>query len=146
MVKEAKTGQSGRYEFFDEITSDVIFEAYGKDLKEVFSNAAEAMSTMVCKLDQISPIKDIVIEVDGDSLEDLMVNWLSALLAYVDIEEMFFSKFLIVDINDTHLKAIVSGESITPEKGETVVKAVTYYQFKFEKTAEGYMTRISLDI
>jgi SHS2 domain-containing protein len=27
-----------------------------------------------------------------------------------------------------------------------VVKAVTYYKYKFEKTKQGYVTRVSLDI
>jgi len=27
-----------------------------------------------------------------------------------------------------------------------VVKAVTYYKYKFERTKEGYLTRVSLDI
>ena len=44
------------------------------------------------------------------------------------------------------LKAKCYGEPITPEKGETVVKAVTYYKYKFEKTKQGYKVRVSLDI
>ncbi|MBT5022422.1 archease [Candidatus Woesearchaeota archaeon] len=135
-----------RYVFFDEITSDVIFEAYGATLKDVFVNAAEAMFTMICKFDLIKAEKEIELEVEADNIEDLMMNWLSVLIAHVDIEEMFFSKFIITEISDTKLKAVVSGEEITPEKGETVVKAVTYYQYNFEKTDKGYKVRVSLDI
>ena len=134
------------YKFIDDITSDVIFEAYGAELKDVFTNAAMALSSMICKLDQISTEKEIKIEVQGTSLEDLMINWLQAIIANVDIEEMFFCKFTITEIDDTHLVAFVKGEEVSPEKGETVVKAVTYHQYKFEKTDDGFMCRISLDI
>jgi SHS2 domain-containing protein len=75
-----------------------------------------------------------------------MINWLQTIISHVDIEEMFFVKFTITEIDEHHLVAFLYGEPVTPEKGETVVKAVTYHQFKFEKTDEGYMCRVSFDI
>ncbi len=135
-----------KYKFFDEITSDVVFEAYGKTLKDVFANAAEAMFSMICKVEQIKPEKEVKLEVEGDNAEDMLINWLQALIASVDIEEMFFSKFTITDITDNKLTAFIYGQPVTPELGETVVKAVTYHQYKFEKTEKGYMCRVSLDI
>ena len=135
-----------RYKFIDNITSDVVFEAYGRELKDVFTNAAEALSSVICKVGQVRPEKDVKIEVEGDSVEDLMINWLQAIIANVDIESMFFSKFTITEISPTRLVAFASGESISPAKGSTVVKAVTYHQFRFEKTKDGYLCRVSLDI
>ena len=135
-----------KYRFFDRITSDVIFEAYGETLNELFANAAEAMFSVICKIDRVKPDTEKKIEVEGDSPEDLMINWLQALIAAVDIEEMFFSRFRITDIDDKHLTAYVYGEPVTQEKGETVVKAVTYHQYEFKKTDKGYTVRVSLDI
>ena len=135
-----------KYKFFDDMTSDVIFEAYGETLKDVFTNAAEAMFHFICKLDQVEPNEEKKIEVEAESVEDLMVNWLQALIAAVDIEGMFFSSFKITDISEKKLTAFVYGEPVTPEKGETVVKAVTYHQYKFEQTPDGYVCRVSLDI
>ena len=31
------SGKKGKYEFIDDLTSDVLFEAYGKNLKELFA-------------------------------------------------------------------------------------------------------------
>lgn len=135
-----------KYRFFDDITSDVVFEAYGATLKDVFINAAEAMFSVMCKMDSIAPRDERRIDVDADSVEDLMVNWLQSLIASVDIEEMFFSKFTITEIDETHLTAFVYGQSVSPELGQTVVKAVTYHQFDFRKTEQGYLCRVSLDI
>lgn len=135
-----------KYRFIDSITSDVMFEAYGKDLKELFENAAEALFSVICKIDKIKPEKSEKLEMRSESLEDLMIHWLQGLIASAEIEEMFFSRFNITEIDDTHVIAEVSGETITPEKGETVVKAVTYHKYKLEKTKKGYMVNISLDI
>ncbi|MFH1063850.1 MAG: archease [Candidatus Woesearchaeota archaeon] len=135
-----------KYKFFDKITSDVLFEAYGKDLAEVFVNAAEAMFSVMCKIEQVEAKEGHTVEVRSDSTEGLMVEWLQTLIAEVDIQEMFFSRFEIIEIDETHLKATIHGESISAEKGETVVKAVTYHQYEFKKTEYGYMCRVSLDI
>jgi SHS2 domain-containing protein len=135
-----------KYKFIDDLTSDVMFEAYGKDLKEVFANAAEAMFTVICHIKKVKPKKALLIEAEAESAGKLMIAWLQELIAAVDTEGMFFSKFEIQEISEKRIKAKCWGEPVTPEKGETVVKAVTYYKFLFEKTSQGYKTRVSLDI
>jgi SHS2 domain-containing protein len=135
-----------KYKFIDDITSDVMFEAYGKDLKELFQNAAEALFSVICKIKQVKPKEGEEFEIKAESLEDLMINWLQALIAIVDTEQKFFSKYIIEEIDETHLKAKLKGEPIKPELGETVVKAVTMYKYKLEKTNKGYKVTVSLDI
>lgn len=135
-----------KYKFIDAITSDVMFEAFGEDLKSLFENAAEALSTIICKTELVEPKNEVKVEVNADTAEDLMVNWLQYIIASVDIEEMFFVKFRITEIDDNHLTGYMYGDEVSPEKGETVVKAVTYHQYKFEKTDSGYKVRVSFDI
>ncbi len=135
-----------KYKFLDEIRSDVMFEAYGKDLKELFENAAEALFSVICKIKQIKTKETEEFVIKANNLEDLMLNWLQALIAIVDTEQKFFSKFEIEEINQTHLKAKLYGEPIKPQLGETVVKAVTMYKYKLEKTDKGYKITVSLDI
>ncbi|MBU0898708.1 MAG: archease [Nanoarchaeota archaeon] len=135
-----------KYKFIEDLTSDVMFEAYGRDLKEVFTNAAEAMFTIICQAEKIKHEKSVKINAKAGSAKELMIAWLQELIAAVDTEEMFFSKFEILEIDENHIKAKIYGESITPEKGGTVVKAVTYYKYKFEKMKKGYVARVSLDI
>jgi SHS2 domain-containing protein len=134
------------YQFIDKITSDVMFEAYGRDQKELFLNAATALSTVICKTEQIKSTKEVEIRVEADNIEDLLVNWLQAIISRVDIEEMFFKKFTIIEMDSKHLRAFAYGEPVSREKGGTVVKAVTYYKFKLEKTPTGWMCRVSLDV
>jgi len=135
-----------KYKFLDNITSDVMFEAYGKDEKELFENAAEALSSVICKIKKVKPKETEEFQIKANNLEDLMLNWLQALIAIVDTEQKFFSKFEIEEISETKLKAKVYGEPITPQLGETVVKAVTYHKYKLEQTEKGYKVTVSLDI
>jgi SHS2 domain-containing protein len=141
-----KMGKKEKYRFIDDLTSDVMFEAYGKSMKEVFENAALALFSVICHIDKVgrSVSKDIVVE--AEDTKNLMIDWLQELIARVDVEELFFSSFEIQKVTPTILKAKVYGEEAKPELGGTVVKAVTYYKFRFEKTPGGYMTRVSLDI
>jgi SHS2 domain-containing protein len=135
-----------KYKFIDDLTSDVMFEAYGKDLKEVFENAAEALFSVICQVDKIGDDVTREIVVEANDVKELMIDWLQELIARVDIDELFFSRFEIQEISSTGLKAKIYGEEAKSELGETVVKAVTYYKFKFEETDKGYVVRVSLDI
>ena len=135
-----------KYKFLDSITSDVMYEAYGKDLKQVFENAAEALLSVICKIKDVKPKETEEFEIKGENLEELMINWLQGIIAIVDTEQKFFSKVEVEEIDKAHIRAKLSGEPIRPGLGETVVKAVTYYNYKFEKTKEGYKVTVSLDI
>jgi|TARA_B100001971_G_C18174591_1_gene529175 SHS2 domain-containing protein len=135
-----------KYKFIEGLTSDVMYEAYGKNLKELFSNAAEALFSVICEIKKVKPKEPEEFEIKAENVEDLLVNWLQGLIAIVDIEQRFFSKFEIEGVDEEHVIAKLWGEPIRPELGGTVVKAVTNYNYKFEKTKKGYKVRVSLDI
>jgi SHS2 domain-containing protein len=135
-----------KYKFIDEITSDVMFEAYGNDLKEIFENAAEALFSVMCKIEKVGTKEKKKIIVEADNAGELMIEWLQSLIAAVDIDCMFFSRFEIKKISETRLEAVIYGEPVSPDKGGTVVKAVTYHQYEFGKNIEGYFCRVALDI
>jgi SHS2 domain-containing protein len=135
-----------KYKFIDTITSDVLYEAYGKSLKELFENAAEALASIQCRIAEVEPKEQRLIEISADNADELMIAWLQQIIAAVDTEEMFFSKFDIHEISETGLKAEIWGEQMSREKGQTVVKAVTYHKFKLEKIDGNFKATISLDI
>ena len=89
-----------KYKFLDEIRSDVMFEAYGKDKKELFQNAAEALFSVICDIKKVKPKKKEKFEMKAETLEDLMFNFLSGLIAIVDTEEMFISKIKVLEIDE----------------------------------------------
>jgi SHS2 domain-containing protein len=138
-----------KYRYLKDLTSDVMFEAFGKSEEELFQNAAEAMFGVVAKIDQIEPREKLEFEFKGDDLFHTLFNFLNNSIAEAEIAEMFLCKF------DVHLektgesykgKVTAWGESISPEKGETVVKAVTLYKFSVEKLKEGFRAVVVCDI
>jgi len=135
-----------KYKILDKITSDIMFEVYGKNEKELFSNAAEALFSVICEIKEVKPEDRIEVKVKGKDLKDLLYNWLENLIGLVDIKEMFLSKFIIKEISDKELKAECYGEPLSKKKSGTVVKAVTYYKFDLDKTKQGYKALVSLDI
>ena len=135
-----------KYKFLDDLTSDVCFEVYGKDLKELFANAAEALFSVICDIEKIEAQPKQLVKVQADNIEELLINWLQELIALVDIEHVFYSKFDIKEIDEQHIVAECLGEDATPDKSGTVVKAVTYYKFRLEQDKKGYKATVSLDI
>jgi SHS2 domain-containing protein len=147
---KAVSGKKGvrtkKYRFIDDLTSDVMFEAYGKTLKSVFENAAEALLSVICQIKKVKPKVLREVEMEAESVKELMFDWLQELIARVDVEDMFFSKFQVTEVSDTKLRAKIWGEEAKPEKGETVVKALTYYGYEFEKEKARYRVKVAMDI
>jgi SHS2 domain-containing protein len=144
---ELKEGRKG-FRFLEDLTSDVLFEAWGHDLNDVFSAAGEALMSVVCDTRSVKPKKSIKIEARGKNLEDLMFNWLQEIVQAVDVREMFFFRFEIekIDKKGKFIEATALGEEIRPELGGTHVKGVTYYKFSLKKEGDVWKATASLDI
>lgn len=138
-----------KYRFLD-ITSDVMFEAYGKNFEELLENSALAMFSVICEVDKIKPLNIINIKVSAKNQEMLLYSWLSELLTQSEINELFFSRFKVEELlekrGELYLCGVAKGENMSVEKGRTLVKGVTYYKAGIEKTESGYKTKVTLDI
>ncbi|MBN2095148.1 MAG: archease [Candidatus Aenigmarchaeota archaeon] len=138
-----------KYRFISDLTSDVMFEALGKTEGELLENSAEAIFAVQAKIDQIRPLKTLEFDFFGEDLRQTLFHFLNRLLAEAEIAELFLCQFK-VELEKLpegyrgHLTA--KGEPITPEKGGTVVKAVTLYNFKVEETEGGFRATVVCDI
>jgi len=138
-----------KYRYLKDLTSDVMFEAFGKTESELFENAAEAMFGVVAKIDKVAHKQKLEFDFVGEDLRNTIYHFLNNLLAEAEIAEIFLSKFE-VEIKKENGgykgKVIAWGEPISPEKGETVVKAVTLYKLSAEKTKDGFRAVVVCDI
>ena len=135
-----------KYKFVRGPTSDVKFEAYGSDANELFENAALALSSVMCAVRSVKLKDSVDVFVEGKDLQDLLFNWLGEVIALVDIHSMFFSAFK-VRIQGVRLKATCFGEEAKPKNSLTVVKSVTYHDFRLEgDDKSGWKATIVLDI
>ncbi|MFA6320808.1 MAG: archease [Candidatus Omnitrophota bacterium] len=136
-----------RYEQFEH-TADIGIRVFGKDLKELFENAALGMFDLIADLDGIkAPIEESV-EVDGDTSEELLVAWLDELLYRFYTKEIIFSKFQIDSLSGNSMKAKVFGRPVSVNRNrlKTEIKAVTYSDLRIAKGSSGYQVEIIFDV
>jgi SHS2 domain-containing protein len=136
------------FEFIDIATADVAFIAYGRDLNELFANAALAMFEVMINTKQVEKKMEEKVCVEGHDLESLMFNWLNELLYVSDSKNLAFSEFDVkIDEKNFKLEAVCKGEEINHKKHETrtVVKAATYHHMKIWKE-DVWKAQVVLDI
>ena len=141
------------YHYLEEIaTADIAFEAWGKDLEEVFTAAGDAtMNVMVEELDSIRPRERRELKLENDALDMLLFDLLQELIYFKDAEKLLLrvSEIEIREKDQKHLlEGIAVGEELDPSRHElrVDVKAVTLHRFSLEKTDRGWQASVILDI
>jgi len=130
---------------FEEIphTADWSFRAFGKDLRELFENAAYAMFALEGAEPGEAKITRAV-AVTGIDYESLLVNWLTELLWLQESHHETYQRFQIETITPTALRAQVFG---APMAGlNKIIKAITYHNLKIEQTAERWQATVVVDV
>ena len=138
-----------KFEFLDITTADTAFVAYGKNLNELFANAALAMFEVMVNTKKIKPKVEKEVEIESKDLKGLLFQWLNRLLVFYGSENLAFSKFNVkIDEKNFKLMAECFGENIEPKKHEakTEVKACTYHKMKIKKVKNLCKAQVILDI
>lgn len=138
-----------KFDFLDITTADTAFAAYGRDLNELFDNAALAMFEVMINTKKVKPEIKREIEIGAKDLRGLLFGWLNKLLVFYGSDNLAFSKFNVrIDEKNFKLKAECFGEKINPKKHEikTEVKACTYHKMKIEKVKDKWKAQVILDI
>jgi SHS2 domain-containing protein len=145
-----------QFEYLDH-TADIEFRAYGKTLKDVFSNAARAFSNSIVDIKTVTKQKEFLIEKDSESIEALLFDFLSELLVKHEVEHVVYCDFVIKSLRRTanldgksgwHITCKAYGEKLDIKKHsvDVYVKAITYSQMKIEKKNGGFAIQMVLDI
>ena len=131
---------------FEEVehTADIAIRVWGRDLAELFVNAAYGMA---CQLDSTDPrdqnIEQLV-KLQAYDAETLLVSWLGELLYLSEREQSIFADFEMLEITPTRLRAIVRGGPIGEHRRH--IKAVTFSDLEIVRTEAGYETTIVFDV
>ncbi|MBS3168616.1 archease [Candidatus Woesearchaeota archaeon] len=140
-----------KYKFFDH-TADVLFEAYGKNLEELFENAALATESIMVETKSIKKKEQYDIFLQASDIENLLYDFLSELIFLKDTEGLLFSKFSIIitcSKGKYELNAKCEGDFIDRERHELIAdaKAVTLHEFKVEqKEDRSWFSKVIIDI
>ena len=129
--------------------ADIKIRAFGRDLAEVFVNAALGMMEFlygknICgDSPKMRNISTEVIKIKSRDLESLLVDWLSEILYLSDANNSAYVEFKINKISETEIEAEVGS---CPVKAIEDIKAVTYNELKIEKRDDGWVAEVVLDI
>jgi len=137
-----------KYKVLEDVAiADIAFEIYGKDLNELFENAALAIFEESADLSKVENKEKKSIKLKADNVENLLYDFLSEILFLKD-KDSFLFKTSNVKIEKHSLKAELSGEPIDRNKHElrNDIKAITLHMFKVEKTKYGYKAVVVVDV
>jgi SHS2 domain-containing protein len=131
-----------------EHTADIGIIAYGRDVPEVFINAAKGLFSLIIEPEEVKAKKYREIEITAPDLAALLVNWINELIYLLDAESVLFKDFKIREITDTSLRVEAGGEKFNSKRHHLrrEVKAATYHQLKVEQTTEGWRAQVIFDI
>ncbi|MBN2093510.1 archease [candidate division KSB1 bacterium] len=136
-----------RYQLIEH-TGDIGIQVFGTSLERLFENAGFALFDIMTDIQKIQPVVNYEIEVTGNDIEELLVNWLSELNFIFQTQYILFREFKVLEMNEKNLKAIVIGEIRDPVKHPVrmEIKAVTFHQLKIEETNDGWHGWVIFDI
>jgi len=136
-----------RFEILDH-TADIGIIVHGENLKALFENAGKGFFHLITDLRKVKRRVERRVHLEGESLDRLMVDWLSELLYLHDVENLLFKEFKVESVGGDGLKATVKGEPFQDGVHviKTEVKAVTYHQIEVRQETGGWRAQVILDL
>lgn len=136
-----------RFEILDH-TSEVRFRSYGDSLEEAFENAGRATFAIMTDLDDITPDESLEIDIEAESRESLLFDFIDRLIYLRDTEFMLFTDFdlsITATEDGYHLTGTATGCDLEGIAAQDV-KAVTYSDMEITEDDGTYSTHVVLDV
>ena len=139
-----------KFKFLEDVAiADIAYVAYGKNLAELFENAALALSDITVNLKGLKSKIKKEIKLKSKKIDTLLYDFLSEIIFLKDTQGLLFSKYDIsIDEKKISLKAICQGEQIDRKRHElrNDIKAITMHLFEIKKEKNRYSATIVVDI
>ena len=127
-----------------EHTADRAFRVRGKDLRELFVHAADALFRLQRQRAAKNSNRAREVEIEGFDRETLLVNWLNEILYLQEVHNETFTRAEILEISDKHLKGRLHGQK--GRQPERLIKAVTFHGLQVRETTRGLEAEIIVDV
>jgi SHS2 domain-containing protein len=130
---------------FEEVdhTADIAVHVWGRDLAELFANAAYGMAHLLADVDIVPTVKE-TIELQAEDVESLLVDWLSELLFLGERDNVVFTAIDKLQVTPNRLHADIQGGPI--QERHRHIKAVTFSELHIIQKNTGYETVIVFDV
>ncbi|MCS7046833.1 MAG: archease [Gemmataceae bacterium] len=131
-----------------EHTADLGLRIRAADLDALFAEAAAALfETIVPDLASVRPVRRVDVDLAGTDREFLLFDWLKELLFHFDVDKLLLARFN-VHVRDDGLTGSAWGEPLDRQRHvlEHEVKAITYHGLRVERTPDGWLAEVIVDI
>jgi len=131
---------------FEEVehTADIAIRVWGRDLAELFANAAYGLACQMADLAEVDRTVEQSIELGAYDAETLLVAWLGELLYLGERDGCVFTDFDMLEVVPTRLRSVARGGAV--QEHWRHIKAVTFSDLEIVLTDEGYETTIVFDV
>jgi SHS2 domain-containing protein len=135
------------FDYFEH-EADIGIIGIGDTLNEAFEGGAQALFNILVDIDKVQPVEQVEITCSAFNIEELYVEWLNALLAEADINEMVFSKFIVDRLTERELHGYAIGEKLDAVKHnvKTEAKAATYSMLSVKKRGDKFFAECVVDV
>ena len=127
-----------------EHTADRAFRVRGKNLGELFVNAADALFRLQRQRTGKTSGVAREVGVEGYDRETLLVNWLNEILYLQEANNETFNRAEILEISGQHLKAKLFAQR--DRRVQRLIKAVTFHGLRIQETRTGFEAEIIVDV
>jgi len=130
------------------VTADLAFEATGKDLNDLFANAAEAVLVSQADVNTVEQKIKKKITLENKDVKQLLFDFLNEIIFLKDAEQLIFKTAKVAITGKYQLVAELKGEKINIKKHKlgNDLKAVTMHKFIVEETSKGWRCQVVIDI
>jgi SHS2 domain-containing protein len=127
--------------------SDVGIRGFGATEEQAFANAAVAMYSVMVDVELVEPKESRTVKVAAEDREQLLIEWLNALLAISDIDRLVFSRFEAQFAGNT-LTGKAWGERLDRERhdAKVEVKGATYHLLRTVREGGRYIAQCVVDV
>ena len=134
-----------------EHTSDIRVAILGKDLSELFANAAFCLFDIMLDISKVKQTRTRELKLESADLSELFMDWLRELLFLFSNDSFVPARVEIRSLSSEEpcsLSAGLSGEDYDPERHglRIEVKTPTYHQYELKQTEEGWQALVVLDV
>ncbi len=127
-----------------EHTADLSIRVRGRDLAELFVNAARGMFGLMADLEAVEHSVQRQVQLHEMDAETLLVSWLSELLWFNEESGAAFARFEMQSLTQSDLQATAWGGS-APSQWKHI-KAVTFHDLAIIETDDGYEVTLVFDV
>lgn len=146
-MTDSDTGDGkGHWEHFAH-DADVGIRGVGDTLEQAFSEAALALTAAAVDPDALRPVEAVDIHLHGTDPEDLLYQWLNALVFESTTRHLLFCRFDLT-VADGELRARAWGEPVSVARHQPAVevKGATYTALAVRRQDGRWVAQCVIDV